>query len=109
MIQERDAKIKEAKQKQTELVIHANKLTQKLGEASCVEKDNDEAITVLKREIQNNERIISDLETKLIKQTELEQSNEYLKMEKDKLSQLSSIKDTLIVEYQNTIMLVFFC
>lgn len=84
----------------------------KLEEVSCVTKAKDEAISALKKQIINDERIISDLKaelkTELSKQTELTRRNEYLKMDKDKLLKLSSYKDTLITQYQNIIMLVFF-
>lgn len=84
-------------------------LTQKLAEVTRVTKAKDEAISALKRQIEDNERIISDLKVELTKQTELARLNEYLIMDKDKLSKLSSYKDTLIIEYQKIIMLVFFC
>lgn len=84
-------------------------LTQKLEEVTRVTKAKDEAISALKQQIEDNEKIISDLKEELTKQTELVRLNEHLIMDKDKLSKLSSYKDTLIIEYQKIIMLVFFC
>ncbi|XP_029662580.1 uncharacterized protein LOC115235139 isoform X2 [Formica exsecta] len=104
LIREQDTQIQEANQKQKEVVLHAEVLTQKLAEVTRVTKAKDEAISALKRQIEDNERIISDLKVELTKQTELARLNEYLIMDKDKLSKLSSYKDTLIIEYQKIII-----
>lgn len=108
LIRERDAQLKEADQKQKEIVLHAEMLAQKLEEITRVTKAKDETISALKEQIISDERIISNLKAGLTTQTELVRRNEYLKMDKDKLSKLSSYKDTLITQYQNVIMLVFF-
>ncbi|XP_025264254.1 uncharacterized protein LOC105253047 isoform X2 [Camponotus floridanus] len=102
LIRERDAQIKEANQKQKEIVLHAEML--KLEEVTCVTKAKDEVISALKEQIINNEKLISDLEAELSKQTEFARRYECLKIDKDKLLKLSSCKDTLITQYQNTIM-----
>ncbi|XP_070171530.1 epidermal growth factor receptor substrate 15 homolog isoform X2 [Polyergus mexicanus] len=104
LIREQDTQIQEANQKQKEVVLHAEVLTQKLEEVTRVRKAQDEVISALKRQIDDNERIISDLKVELITQTELARLNEYLIMDKDKLSKLSSYKDTLIIEYQKIII-----
>lgn len=80
----------------------------KLEEVTCVTKAKDEVISALKEQIINNEKLISDLEAELSKQTEFVRRYECLKMDKDRLLKLSSCKDTLITQYQNTVMLVFF-
>lgn len=91
-----------------ELTSHAKMLTEQLDEATC--KKND-TISSLRQQIENNERIITDLKTELKKQMELAQKNDidnkYLTMEIDKLSALSSYKDTQIINYRNTIQLVY--
>lgn len=97
--------IKEAEQKQKEIALRAEMLAQRLMD---VTKAKDETISALKNQITNDEEIISNLKAELTTQTELVRHNEYLKMDKDKLSKLISYKDTLITEYQNVIMLVFF-
>ncbi|KAL6439471.1 hypothetical protein ACFW04_003945 [Cataglyphis niger] len=104
LIREQDTQIQEANQKQKENVFHVEMLTQKLEEVTRVTKAKDEAISALKRQIEDNEKIISDLKEELTKQTELLRLNEHLIMDKDKLSKLSSYKDTLIIEYQKIII-----
>ncbi|XP_072766101.1 uncharacterized protein [Anoplolepis gracilipes] len=99
-IRKKEEQIKEASQKQVEVGLHTEMLTKKLEEITRVIKAKNEAISTLEQQIENDERIISNLKTKLTNQTEL---NEYLIMDKDKLSKLSSYKDTLIIQYQNTI------
>jgi len=87
-------------------------LTQQLDEITY---KKDDIISMLTQQIandkENNKRIITDLKTNLDKQTELAQQNyidnKYLTMEIDKLSALSSYKDTQITDYQNTIKLVY--
>jgi len=86
--------------------------TQQLDEI-IYKKDN--IISMLTQQIandkENNKKIITDLKTNLDKQTELAQqnyiNNKYLTMEIDKLSALSSFKDTQITDYRNTIKLVY--
>lgn len=104
LIQEQDAQIKEANQKQAEFAKHAEMLTKKLEETTRVIKDKNDAISALKRQMEKDERIISDLKTELIKQTELAQSNDIYLMEKEKFLKLFSYKDNLIIEYKNTII-----
>lgn len=86
-------------------------LTEQLDQATREKNDIISMVTDLKQQIENNERIITDLKTELNKQTELVHKknidNKYLTMEIDKLSALSSYKDTQIINYRNTIKLVY--
>lgn len=69
----------------------------------------------LRQQIEDKEKIITGLETglktDLNKQTELAHKyfidNEYLTMEIDKLSTLSSYKDKQIIDYRDTVRLVY--
>lgn len=95
---------------------HIKVLTQQLKDASQTIEAKEETISMLKRQVKNvelSEKIISDLKTELAAQTELAHSRhkniQYLEMEKNKISIVSSYKDTLITEFRNTIMLVLFC
>lgn len=81
--------------------------TKELEETTHVVRNKNDAISALRRQIEKDERIISDLKTELSKQMKLAQSNDMYLMEKEKFSKLSSYKDNLIAEYKSTIMLVF--
>ncbi|XP_018402157.1 PREDICTED: putative leucine-rich repeat-containing protein DDB_G0290503 [Cyphomyrmex costatus] len=108
-IQERDERLKEVDQKYADLKFQVERLTQQLKEATY--KKND-TMSRLMQQIENNERTITDLKTNLNKQTELARKNdidnEYLTMEINKLSKLSSYKDAQITDYRNTIQLVYY-
>ncbi|XP_025992951.2 spindle pole body component 110 isoform X2 [Solenopsis invicta] len=99
-ILKRDEQLKEVDKKYLEL----ERLTQQLDEEK---REKNNTISVLRQEIENNERIIIDLKENLHKQTDLAHKNyidnKYLIMEKDKLSMLFSYKDAQIINYQNTI------
>lgn len=86
-------------------------LTEQLEQATRKKDDIISMVTDLKRQIENNEKIITNLKTELNKQTELVHKqnidSKYLTMEIDKLSALSSYKDTQIINYRNTIKLVY--
>ena len=103
-IRERDERLKEVDQKYAELTFQVEILTQQLEEATY--KKND-TISRLMQQIENNERIITDLKTNLNKQTELVRKNDIdnkcLTMEIHKLSALCSNRDTQIIDYRNTI------
>lgn len=88
---------------------HIKVLTCQLDEATArATKCEDD--TMLKQQIKEDERVISELRAELAKQTKLARDrhikNQYMIIEKEKLSVLSSYKDTLIVELRNTIKLV---
>lgn len=104
LIEERDAQIKEANQKQAEFVKREEMFTKELEETTHVVRNKNDAISALRRQIEKDERIISDLKTELSKQMKLAQSNDMYLMEKEKFSKLSSYKDNLIAEYKSTIM-----
>lgn len=84
--------------------------TQQLHESIKATHEKNDKISVLTKQIEDDRKIIADLQTDLDKQIELAYKNNIdnkcLKMEIDKLSQLSSYKDTQITNYRNTIKLV---
>lgn len=82
-------------------------LAQQLEDAIQTAKDE---VTALRRQIKKDElseKLVSNLRTEVAKQTELARQsyidNQYLAIERDKLSQLSSYQETLITKYQHTI------
>ncbi|RLU16278.1 hypothetical protein DMN91_012038 [Ooceraea biroi] len=106
-IQRRDVDLKGANQRRADLEMEIKTLTQQLEDATRTAKDE---LTALRRQVKRDElsdELISGLRTELAKQTELARknyiSNQYLTIERDKLSQLSSYQETLIVKYQDTI------
>ncbi|XP_032677710.1 uncharacterized protein LOC116847138 isoform X2 [Odontomachus brunneus] len=109
-IQKRDACLKEADQKQEILEDHIKELTFQLKEVRATVRaaeDKDETVSTLKQQIKDDEKVISELRTELAKQTKLARDrhikNQYMIIEKEKLSVLSSYKDTLNIEFRNTI------
>ncbi|XP_025152485.1 uncharacterized protein LOC105187007 isoform X2 [Harpegnathos saltator] len=106
-IQKQDARLKEADQQQTLLENHIKALTHQLEEAA---ESKDKTVSTLKQQIKDDEKVISELRTELTKQTKLAREryikNQCMIIEKEKLSVLSSYKDTLNVELRNTIKLV---
>lgn len=110
-IQEQNARLKEAGQKQTDLENHIKVLRHQLEESTArVTESKDETVSTLKQQIKDDEKVISELKTELAKQTKLARDrhikNQYMIIEKEKLSVLSSYKDTLNVELRNTIKFV---
>ncbi|EFN80277.1 hypothetical protein EAI_10792 [Harpegnathos saltator] len=103
-IQKQDARLKEADQQQTLLENHIKALTHQLEEAA---ESKDKTVSTLKQQIKDDEKVISELRTELTKQTKLAREryikNQCMIIEKEKLSVLSSYKDTLNVELRNTI------
>lgn len=92
------------------MVFEREKLTQQLAEAIREKNNMISVVADLKRQIEDKEKIITDL-TDLNTQTEHAHKNfidnKYLTMEIDKLSISSSYKDKQIIEYQNTVKLVY--
>lgn len=87
-------------------------LTHQLEEATVrAAEGKNETVATLKQQIKDDEKMILELRTELAKQTKLARDrhikNQYLIIEKEKLSVLASYKDTLIVELRNTIKLVY--
>lgn len=85
-------------------------LTQQLHELDKATRKKNDTISALRKQIEDDERIIANLKTDLNKQTELTYKNgidnKCLTMEIDKLLQLSSYKDAQMTDYRNTIKLV---
>ncbi|XP_014470446.1 PREDICTED: uncharacterized protein LOC106742218 [Dinoponera quadriceps] len=105
-IQELDARLREADHKQAGLENQVKVLTHQL-EVTRTTEGKDEAVSTLKQQIKDDEKVMSELRTELAKQTKLARErhikNQYMIIEKEKLSVLSSYKDTLNVELRNTI------
>ncbi|XP_011687346.1 PREDICTED: uncharacterized protein LOC105449690 isoform X1 [Wasmannia auropunctata] len=99
-ILKQEERLQEVNRKNAKLTFHVNMFTQQLDE-------KNETISRLKQQILNNEKLITDLRTDLNKRTEFAEKNDIdnkcLTMEIDKLSALSSYKDTQIIDYRNTI------
>lgn len=106
-IQEQNARLKDADEKEAVLANHIKELTHQLEEAT---EGKDKTLSTLKQQTKDDEKVISELRTELAKQTKLARDrhikNQYMMIEKEKLSVLSSYKDTLNVELRNTIKLV---
>ncbi|XP_071561990.1 uncharacterized protein [Temnothorax nylanderi] len=103
-LQNREEQLKEANKTCSELAFNAKMQRQQLDTATREKNDMTSVITELRRHIANKEIIITDLKTDLNnKQTELAQNYVDSKLEIDKLTALSSCKDTLITEYRSTI------
>ncbi|XP_024886394.1 uncharacterized protein LOC112463924 isoform X1 [Temnothorax curvispinosus] len=99
-LQNREEKLKKANKTCSELAFNADVQRQQLDTATREKNDMTSVITELRQHIKDKERIITDLNNK---QTELAQNYVDSKLEIDKLTALSSCKDTLITEYRSTI------
>lgn len=105
--------LNEARGRQLDVETTVKTLKQELEEAIKTSQTKDKTITDLTEEIKGYEcfqKIIADLRASLSDQTELARQRylevQYLTLEKDKLSVLSSYKDSLLVELRHSIKLV---
>ncbi|XP_011875660.1 PREDICTED: uncharacterized protein PFB0145c-like [Vollenhovia emeryi] len=106
-ILKRNEQLEEADQKYSNLESRAKILAHQLDEATREKSDMTSVVTKLRQQIENDERIITDLRTDLNTQTKLAEKNfldnKRLTMEIDKLSVLSAYKETQISNYRSTV------
>ncbi|KAK2576295.1 hypothetical protein KPH14_005660 [Odynerus spinipes] len=100
----------EARQKQSELESTISILKEQLHEASKTIQNKDKVISELQQENKKHEssqKLIAELRADLIKQTEVARQRllemQYLMLERDKLSVLSSHKDSQLNEFRDVV------
>lgn len=102
--------LEESRHKQSEMESAIVVLKDQLNEASRTIQNKDKIISELQQKIKKHEasqKIITELRTDLTKQTEVARQRllemQYLMLERDKLSVLSSHKDTQLNEFRNVV------
>lgn len=102
-----------ARERQLDLETTEKIQKQELEKAIKTIQARDKTITELTEKMngyESSQKIVAELRINLAEQTErvrrLNSEMQYLRLEKEKLSVLSSYKDSLLTEHRNTIKLV---
>lgn len=105
--------LKKAQERQLDLETNIKSLKQELDEKVKIVQAKDKRITELTEDIKGykcSQKVVAELRKNLAEQTELARQKhievQYLTLEKDKLSVLSTYKDSLLNEFRNATKLV---